>query len=243
MKVAAISDVHVKIPFDDADKALCRFLTHSEVLGSDYVVLLGDIFDLMCGPHPEYFQKFSHIFNLIDQLRLKGVKVMYFEGNHDVHLERLFKMRWPNNEVILSQIPIIEEIGGKSYYFSHGDEHEVDNLNYQKYKSMLLSPALRFVANRLMPYILLNYLGDRASKISRKRGSKDYVEEIVKTRFRNGVRETTQGKYNFILGGHSHVKDSFDISDDSIYLNNGYALKSKTFLLIENHTPSFPLLY
>jgi UDP-2,3-diacylglucosamine hydrolase len=243
MRVAAISDVHVKIPFDDADKALCAFLTHPQVKKSEYVVLLGDIFDLMCGPHPEYIQKFSHIFDLIDQLRIGGVKVMYFEGNHDVHLELLFKLRWPNNEVILSQVPIIEEINGKSYYFSHGDEHEIDNINYQKYKSLILSPSLKFIANYVMPYFVLNYLGERASKMSRKRGSKDYVEDVVKTRFRNGVKETTQGRYNFVLGGHSHVKDCFEITENSIYLNNGYALKTKTFLLIENHSPSFNLLY
>lgn len=243
MKISAISDVHVKVPFDDADKALCRFLTHPLVVNSEYVILLGDIFDLMCGPHQEYIQKFSHIFDLIDGLRQKGIKVMYFEGNHDVHLERLFKRRWPNDEVILSQGPIIEEIEGKSYYFSHGDEHEVDNLSYQKYKSLLLSPTLKFIANDVMPYLLLNYLGERASKISRKRGSKEYVEDIVKTRFREGVKKTTQGKYNFILGGHSHVQDCYEISESSIYLNNGYALKTKTFLLIENHLPSFALLY
>ncbi len=243
MKISAISDVHVKVPFDDADKALCRFLTHPLVVNSEYVILLGDIFDLMCGPHQEYIQKFSHIFDLIDGLRKKGIKVMYFEGNHDVHLERLFKRRWPNDEVILSQGPIIEEIEGKSYYFSHGDEHEVDNLSYQKYKSLLLSPTLKFIANDVMPYLLLNYLGERASKISRKRGSKEYVEDIVKTRFREGVKKTTQGKYNFILGGHSHVQDCYEISESSIYLNNGYALKTKTFLLIENHLPSFALLY
>jgi UDP-2,3-diacylglucosamine hydrolase len=243
MKISAISDVHVKVPFDDADKALCRFLTHPQVNDSEYVILLGDIFDLMCGPHQEYIQKFSHIFDLIDVLRLKGIKVMYFEGNHDVHLERLFKRRWPNDEVILSQGPIIKEIQGKSYYFSHGDEHEVDNVSYQKYKSLLLSPALKFIANNVMPYLLLNFLGERASKISRKRGSREYVEDVVKTRFREGVKETTQGKYNFILGGHSHVQDSYAISENSIYLNNGYALKSKTFLLIENHLPTFALLY
>lgn len=242
MKVSAISDVHVKVPHDEADKLLCQFLNHPQVRQSQYVVLLGDIFDLMCGPHSQYIEKFSHIFDLMDQLSQSGVQVFFFEGNHDVHLERLFKKRWPKMNIRLSQSAIIEEIEGMTYYFSHGDEHEVDNLKYQRYKNLILSAPLKFVANFLMPYAVLNFVGERASKMSRKRGAREYVEETVRDRFRLGVRETTQGKYNFILGGHSHVKDVFQINPNSTYLNNGYALKSKTFLHIDNHQVSFPEL-
>ena len=90
MKIVAISDVHVKTPHDDADRVLCNFLTNPTVTTSDYVLLLGDIFDLMCGPHKEYLEKFGHIFDLIDNLIKKGKKVLFFEGNHDVHLAKLF---------------------------------------------------------------------------------------------------------------------------------------------------------
>lgn len=242
MKIAAISDVHVKKAYDEADKLLCQFLGHPLVQSSDYVVLLGDIFDLMCGPHPEYLKEFQHIFDLMDQLQKKGIKVLFFEGNHDVHLEKLFARRWPDREVKLSQVPCILELEGKSYYFSHGDEHEVDNLPYQRYKSLIMSTPLKFVANKIMPYSLLNFLGERASKMSRKRGSKDYNEEKVKQRFREGVAQTTQGKYNFILGGHSHVKDIFPLNETSTYANNGYALKTRSFLFIDNHQISFPEL-
>lgn len=242
MKIAAISDVHVKTPHDDADHLLCHFLTNPNVMSSDYVILLGDIFDLMCGPHAEYLSTFGHIFDLMDQLIKNGKRVFFFEGNHDVHLEKLFKQRWPNNELIISQTPIIETIDGKTYYFSHGDEHEINNHSYQRYKALILSAPLKFVANHIMPYKVLNYVGNRASKLSRKRGSKSYNEDLIKQTFRDGVLQTTSGKYNFVLGGHSHVQDNFLMSEESIYINNGYAQKSKTFLLIENHHISFPEL-
>lgn len=242
MKIVAISDVHVKVPHDDADHLLCHFLTNPIVTSADYILLLGDIFDLMCGPHQAYLQNFGHIFDLLDQLRLNGKKVLFFEGNHDVHLEKLFKKRWPNEELKISQIPIVLSINDKTYYFSHGDEHEVENLSYQRYKAFILSSPLRFVANHLMPYCVLNYVGQSASKKSRKKGSKTYNEELVKQNFREGVTKKTSGKYNFILGGHSHVKDVYSINENSTYVNNGYALKSKSFLLIENHEISFPEL-
>ena len=242
MRVVAISDVHVKVPHDDADHLLCHFLTNPIVTSAEYILLLGDIFDLMCGPHKEYLSDFSHIFDLIDHLLNQGKKVLFFEGNHDVHLEKLFKKRWPKGELLISQIPIVVNIDNKSYYFSHGDEHEVENLSYQRYKALILSSPLKFVANYLMPYSVLNYVGQTASKKSRKNGSKTYNEDLVKQNFRNGVTKKTEGKFNFILGGHSHVKDVYPINENSTYVNNGYALKSKTFLLIENHHISFPEL-
>ena len=242
MKLAAISDVHVKTPHDDADRLLCQFLTHPEVQSANYVLLLGDIFDLMCGPHNAYLTSFNHIFDLMDGLAQQGKKVFFFEGNHDVHLEKLFKKRWTKGEVTLSQHQITEVIEGKSYYFSHGDEHEVNNQSYQKYKNLILSPPLRFVANYVMPFSVLNFLGERASKMSRKRGSKTYDEGLIKKTFRDGVTQTTNGKYDFVLGGHSHVKDQYSMNEHSTYLNNGYALKTRSFILIKDHQVSFPAL-
>jgi UDP-2,3-diacylglucosamine hydrolase len=240
MKIAAISDVHVKVPHDEADTLLCLFLDHPLVQESQYVLLLGDIFDLMCGPHEEYLRSFEHIFQRIEKLADSGKKVYFFEGNHDVHLKKLFEKSAIHKKVLLTQVPIIEIIEGKSYYFSHGDEHEIENLSYQRYKKLILSPPLRFVANHIMPYSVLNFLGQKASKISRKKGSKKFDAQSVRDKFRNGVSKITQGKFDFVLGGHSHVQDNFLFSHGrTTYLNNGYALKSKTFIFISNHQISF----
>lgn len=243
MKIAAISDVHVKSPNDEADKLLLAFLNHPEVTSSDYVLLLGDIFDLMCGPHQEYLHLYSHIFKKMDDLVKAGKKVYFFEGNHDVHLEKLFKKLWPQGEVLITQEPVIEEIAGKKYYFSHGDEHEVDNHSYHRYISFIRSRPLKFVADYVMPYSVLNFFGERASKMSRKKGSRLFDAEAVRAKFRHGVEVTTKGQYDLVLGGHSHVKDEYKLSGaSSTYFNNGYALNSKTFILISDHVGRFVTL-
>jgi UDP-2,3-diacylglucosamine hydrolase len=239
MKISAISDVHVKTPHDEADKLLCAFLDHPQVRSSDYICLLGDIFDLMNGNHSAYLKDFSHLFEKMNELMRDGKKVLFFEGNHDIHLEKLFLKKWKQGEFIPFQYPLIETIEGKTYYFSHGDEHEVDNLKYQNYKNFLLTPFVKFASNNLMPYFLLNFIGKKASESSRKKGYRQFDENVVKERFRSGVKQTTEGKYNFVLGGHSHVKDEFQINPKSVYLNNGFALRTKTFILIENHHPRF----
>jgi UDP-2,3-diacylglucosamine hydrolase len=241
MKISAISDVHVKSPGDEAQLLLEKFFNHPEVKSSQHVLLLGDIFDLMAGPHQEYLDSFHPIFEKIDALVKSGVQVHFFEGNHDVHLQKLFQKFWPKGEVKARQLPEIENWDGKNYYFSHGDEHEPHNVSYQRYKKLILSPPLRFVANHIMPYEVLKFVGEKASSMSRKKGSRKFDVEKVRNTFREGVKETTQGKYDFVLGGHSHVQDNFNMGN-SIYLNNGYALKTKTFILINNHIPKFESL-
>ena len=240
MKLAAISDVHVKIPHDEADKLLMSFFNHPEVQNADYILLLGDIFDLMVGPHQAYLKLYDHLFKKMSQLSQSGKKIYFFEGNHDVHLEKLFQKMWRNDEVFIGQDPLVKVIDGKSYYFSHGDEHEYDNHSYHKYIKFIRSKPLKFIADYLMPYSVIKYAGEKASQMSRKKGSKTYDAEMVRTKFREGVLKTTQGKYDFVLGGHSHVQDNYKLpGTDTTYLNNGYALRSNTFILIENHSPRF----
>lgn len=242
MKVSAISDVHVKSPGDPADVLLNKFLDHPEVRSSQHVLLLGDIFDLMSGQHDEYLRDYGHIFRKMDELVKAGVRVHFFEGNHDVNLQKLFKKFWPKMEVTSRVEAEIEEWDGKKYYFSHGDEHEIHNPSYQRYKRFINSKPLHFVANYIMPYAVLKFVGERASVRSRKKGSKFFDENAVREKFRAGVSTVTGGKYDFVIGGHSHVKDEFRMNEKSTYLNNGYALRSKTFIVIENHKPRFESL-
>lgn len=243
-KIVAISDVHIKYPGDEADILLSDFFCNPKVLSADIIILLGDIFDLMCGPHDQYLEIFQHHFKKMIEMKRLGKKIYFFEGNHDVHLKKLFDKVFKNDEIIISQMPISEVIDGKKYLFSHGDEYDHENTFYHSYISFIRSAPLKFFANNIMPYKLLCFLGQEASIISRKKGSKKFDIDVVRNKFRRGVIEKTKGEFDIILGGHSHVKDEFKIpGSNSIYLNNGYALKSRTFISIENHKHQFISLY
>ena len=91
MKFAAISDIHVKTAGDKADVLLLAFLQNPEVQSSDVILLLGDIFDLMIGPHTQYFVRFQSYFDEIKSLLKKGKRICYIEGNHDFHIRELYK--------------------------------------------------------------------------------------------------------------------------------------------------------
>lgn len=238
MRIATISDVHIKESGDAAELLLVKFLQHPLVQNCHYVALLGDIFDLMCGPHAIYLKQFEKVFKAIDGLHQKGVRIIYIEGNHDVHLKKLFAKKWKNGEVILSQSAIELQENSFRYYLSHGDDHEVDNESYQKYKRFIFSAPLRFVANYLLPYSLLEFIGRKASQKSRKRGSEKFNVDIVRERFRKGV-EINNPVADIIIGGHSHVKDSYTLKSGAVYLNNGYALHEKVFIYVDGKDYQF----
>jgi len=239
MKFVAISDVHIKHSQDDASHLLIKFFNHPETQSADRVFLLGDIFDLMCGPHSKYFDRFSDVFGAMEKLIIDGKEIHYTEGNHDLHLTALFRKHPTLKKIIVHKKPIEFETDGKIFYLSHGDEHELDNPAYHRYMKIINSAPLTFVANNIMPLAVLDWIGNRASKISRKKGARSFDAEKVRNKFRSGVESTLQGKADIIIGGHSHVKDDYQ-SEGLRYLNNGYAQNSKTFIKVENGEVSFP---
>jgi UDP-2,3-diacylglucosamine hydrolase len=238
MKFVAISDVHIKHSQDDASHLLIKFLSHQETRDSDKIFLLGDIFDLMCGPHSAYFDRFADVFGAIEKLIIDGKEVHYVEGNHDLHLRKLFDQHPTLKKIIIHKSAISFEADGKIFYLSHGDEHELDNDAYHRYMGLINSTPLTFVANYIMPLSVLDWVGNRASKMSRKKGARHFDSEKVRNKFRAGVESTLVGKADIVIGGHSHVKDDYQ-GDQIRYINNGYAQASKTFIFVNDAEVSF----
>lgn len=240
MKIVSISDIHIKSQEDAGYKILKTFFNHKDTLSADYIFLLGDIFDLMVGPHSQYLKQFPDFFKECTDIIKKNKKLYFVEGNHDVHLRELFyktfkgeKIKFENN-FIISQKPIKLSIEEKNYIFSHGDEYDVENSNYQNYKNLIYKPYMRFIGEKIVPYSLINFLGTRASAISRKKGKKTFDREKVRLKIRKGVEFLIKDNANFVIGGHSHVLDQYQMKNGGTYINNGFPLEDKKFILIED---------
>lgn len=243
MSLVVISDIHIKCRADYKE-ILQKVFAHEEVERASEVYLLGDIFDLMIGNHKEYYEEYDDFFNDIKTMLEKGKKVFFIEGNHDFHLKKLFKKFFFAGNFHYYSKGFFKEIDGKNYYFTHGDDLEIGNLSYQIYRMIIGSGPMRFVANYMMPYKLLEAFGRKASLKSSKRnqvrkkeaGSEDRIRE----KFRKGAGLFSKGKdLSFIIAGHDHVKDQYTIKKDLTYLNVGFPRKDRSFIVIENHTPRF----
>lgn len=84
---AVISDVHLDHP-----KSLLtqKFIHGLENLKDvEAVLFLGDIFDFIFAKQKYYAQKWKNVFDAIEALRIRGIKTVFIEGNHDFGFEYL----------------------------------------------------------------------------------------------------------------------------------------------------------
>ncbi len=238
-----ISDVHIKQRNDYPFNLLINFLKHEKTVNSDKVFLLGDIFDLVCGPHDEYLYEFREVFDQLKHLINKNIEIHYFEGNHDLHLAKLFDKFIAQNglnkdKLVLHTAHLDMNLNGKKYYISHGDEIEIGNYTYKIYKKIIRSTPLEFVANYVMPYSVLDSLGKKASIYSRERNRVSSQDLILnRDSYRIAAISVASKGYDYIICGHNHIKDFFqsEIGGNKFtYINNGYAQESKTFLYLRD---------
>ena len=249
MKFSIISDVHVKNVGDPAEDLLLAFLQNADVQSSDGIFLLGDIFDLMVGPHSQYFARFSKYFLLLKDLIEQKKNIYYVEGNHDLHLKNLYRKFFEVNKHLdanlfkISSEFIIKD-NNKSIYFAHGDDMELGNTGYKVYKKFITSSPLTFVANNLMPYFIITKVGESSSEKSRKKNNIRYSKDIEVSAIRDNFRKSALEFYkinphDIIVLGHSHVKDHYQHEEKFQYVNNGYAQNTQTYISIEDGKISF----
>lgn len=239
MRLVALSDIHIRYAGDSGAKCLEQFFRHPLTQGSTHVALLGDIFDLVAGNHAEYLRRWASIFSALKVFCDSGKIVYFAEGNHDMHLERLFaslSKSWdPESARRLVVIPteLRISLNGRSVLLSHGDEYNQEDTTYLKYKRFIKTPTLRFIADFLMPLSVLDYLGNKASKKSRAYGERTFNEAEVRNKFRRGVSALVAPDVDVVVGGHSHVVDQWQ-NGGMTYLNNGYPPKSKVFVVVDD---------
>ncbi len=240
MQFVTISDVHIKEPGDQQEKLFMEFLRSEEVSQSEIIFLLGDIFDLVVGGHVDYLKKYESVFDELAKLCGKGKKIIHFEGNHDFHFLGLIehiKQKYSLNEGswIYLKEPLKKEIAGRSILFAHGDEIEIENLSYNIYKVFIRSWPIKFLANNVVPFSVVDGIGQYLSRQSRKRNNKRYSDELneyIKEKFRRTYKKAQKDfGVTDVLCGHSHCQDFYE--NDGFYLNNGFFPITKTFNLFD----------
>jgi UDP-2,3-diacylglucosamine hydrolase len=249
MSICSISDVHIKEVGDPAHELLMSFLKHPKVRSAEVVVLLGDIFDLMVGGFSEYEQQFPDIFKQIVHLAKEGKRIIYLEGNHDFHLKNLIAHlknthNLPETSIELHSAEYVVNFkNGKRVFLSHGDEFDT-NPSYIRYKKFIRGRFIELLLEGLVSHSFVRAVGQRASKKSRKRNIKKYENAqgqiTVRDNFRSWLTEfAKENPYDLLVCGHSHYEDSYALSENSYYMNNGYFPVSKKFIFIDQEGQEF----
>ena len=92
MSVVSFSDLYYSHKYPESKRVWNMFVSNQAVMSAETVVLLGDIFDLMIGGKTQYINYYNEFFNDLKRMIERGQKIIYVEGNHDFHLEKVFKV-------------------------------------------------------------------------------------------------------------------------------------------------------
>lgn len=211
MKAWFISDVHLKNLNERNSQRLLRFLLSLQEKECTHLFLVGDIFDFWVGDDLYFEEKFKPIVEAILALKKKNIEVVYFEGNHDMHVSDYWFHKY--------QIPVHFEdhyfqLGTKTVRVSHGDLINPTDLAYQRWRKFYRNKLVE-VTFRQVPGRVFDQIGEFLSQYSRKKSSvrrKEGGEDLRKMIREYAQKTYHEKKFDYIITGHMHVKDEFDFA-------------------------------
>lgn len=215
MKAYFLSDIHLTSPDDEKALRLERFLLalagELERGGEPlHLFLVGDIFDLWVGDHGYFQARYRKLVDLIRDLIRLGAHVVFFEGNHDLHLREFWQ------EEVGARVhtdPSYFELAGLRVRVEHGDMINPDDKGYLFLRWFLRTSVMRGLAMRL-PARLVAAIGENASRASRGYTSGDGRKATDSTRVREMLHRYAERCYqdepfDLMISGHVHVKDEY----------------------------------
>lgn len=234
MSLYAVSDLHVSGSDDPLYRSLL-VLVNERATSGDVVVLAGDLFDLFVGNKKIFRERYGEFYSALEGAGKRGVEIHYIEGNHDFLIRRAFE-GIPGLQIHAHDVSL--ELGGRRFFFAHGDTADRGDFKYLALRFFLRSPILKiFVA--LAPGPLVDRIGRGSSNRSRKRRPRlpaefppGGIESLRKVYRSYAAEKLTQG-YDFVVLGHCHDLDemSFQIGGRSgQYVNIGFPRAHGSFV-------------
>ncbi len=247
MEAWFLSDIHLKSMEERNGKILLRFL-HSLLERNPEKIqlfLLGDIFDLWIGSHDYFVRQYQPLIDALKNLKALGARIIYFEGNHDVHIDKFFQHEL-GAEVFTDARYF--EIQGLTVRCEHGDLINREDHAYLKYRSIIRGAVVRAMALHL-PGPFWGYVGMKMSHSSRKKSAvyRSQNELQLIQMIRNHVgRAYLERSFDYIISGHMHVFDDYCLTIHeqnirSINLGSWFEDEVKVFRIIEGRGDWFSL--
>ena len=228
-KTIFISDAHIRGFESPAMETLCSFL---KSLPTDIksVVIAGDLFDFWMGCKKFVYSDYMPILEALKDLKNRGIKIIYIEGNHDFFMGHFF------TEVLKAEVCPSEktiDFDGKKIYIGHGDLINRKEYSYRLWRWVLRSRLVKITAN-LMPPDLLYRIGMKLSQNSKKFPRKFFD---LKPIFRDFARDKWKEGYHGVILGHLHspqlIEEEFN-GELRFYANLGDWLTHNTYLVYED---------
>lgn len=154
-KIIFLADAHLKCSNDGEYKDLLSFfqLIEGKVDEVKAIFILGDLFDFFIAFPEVIFYEHMEILSIMKRITEKGVKIFYFEGNHDFFLKKLNFLGYPI-EIVQKNMSI--DLDGK-YFISHGDLLNEKDYMHKILSFLVRNPITYFLAYILPPYVVYHF--------------------------------------------------------------------------------------
>jgi len=160
-----VSDVHLGLPVagpEDREARFVRFLRDIPAGETESLFLLGDIWDFWYEYRDVVPKGYIRVLGALQDLLDAGVKVYFFQGNHDIWTFRYFEEM---GMVRLTQ-PAVLSFGGRTFCLGHGDGLGPGNRLYKAMRRCFHSRFLQRCFSALHPWVAFR-LGKGWSRRSR----------------------------------------------------------------------------
>jgi UDP-2,3-diacylglucosamine hydrolase len=174
-----------------------------------HLCFLGDIFDLWISDHEVFVKRWNPIIKAIESLTKKHrLQLIYFEGNHDVHIAPFWEQKM--GATVLTG-PLSMPMGPWIVHMAHGDEINLRDEAYLKYRKKIRSPFMQKLAHTL-PGGFWDWVGTQMSKASSKKSrvqrqdQQDYLR-LLSREYARAIADRDRSQ--FVITGHFHVLDEY----------------------------------
>ena len=171
MKTFFVSDVHLGLQVGDPAGRERRFADFLQGLpeDTDALYLLGDIWDFWYEYRDVVPKGYIRVFSALQSLMDRGVKVYFFQGNHDVWTYSYFE------ELGMKRLeqPCLVEIGGKRFCLGHGDGLGPVPSGYRFLRGLFHNRVAQFLFSMLHPWIAFRF-GNGWSRNNRLAHNQEY---------------------------------------------------------------------
>ena len=199
-----VSDVHLGLQVADPEDRERRFAGFLRSLpeNTEAVYLLGDIWDFWYEYKDVVPKGYVRVLSALQELMDRGVKVYFFQGNHDVWTYRYFEEL---GMVKLTQ-PCVVQIAGKRFCLGHGDGLGPVPFGYRFLRGLFHNRLAQTLFSALHPWLAFR-LGNGWSKNNRLAHDVQYEfggENEPLYKFAKDF--ASENEVDFFIFGHYHVE-------------------------------------
>jgi len=231
-----ISDAHFTGRDPEEMEVFLRFLdSEKERIG--YFVILGDLFEFFFGFNnfsstnkPCVFPEYLPVLEQLQELYRQGIRIKYFEGNHDFFLHPFFSEKFGVDVEVYPE-SYEERLDGKRTFIAHGDLSNPKQWRYRVFRRMLKNRWTYHLIHITGPH-LSRRIAQRLSEMSYQKYHVD-VDPSPPPAFKAFAHQKFLEGFEIVILGHSHFPEEVEEWIDGrrcLYFNVGDWKTRRSFL-------------